>query len=155
LHQAEPDLHRDVICLGLDAASFLQTWKEVDPTLLLVTTDPTLVELVQEALAQPWKLIHHGEHSNPWLYFAHPNIRMVILDDQDVAEPDRGWLSDIRRRAMGAQLIYVTSNHSEAVEKLARRNGAQYYISKPLSPELFGRVLHHMQQDFIGRVQVE
>jgi CheY-like chemotaxis protein len=74
--------------------------------------------------------------------FAQPNVKLVILDDQAVAESDRGrMLEQIRRRLPGAPLIYVAASQSEANEKRARASGAQYYVSKPLSAERFGQVL--------------
>jgi len=43
-------------------------------------------------------------------------------------------------------LLYVAGSQSEANDKRARTNGAHYYVSKPLSLELFGRVLHSFLQ---------
>lgn len=74
--------------------------------------------------------------------FVHANIRLVVLDDEGVPDGDRGWmLNRIRRHAPGSSLIYVAGNHNEAVERLARSGGAQYYASKPLSGPLFSYVL--------------
>jgi DNA-binding response OmpR family regulator len=111
-------------------------------TLLLLTLDEQLAQIVAPLLNPAWTLIHQNGHYTAPAIFAHPNIRIVVLDDATVAESDRGWLLNrIRKNAADASLIYVAGNHSQDGERLARGNGAHYYASKPLSPELFGHVL--------------
>jgi len=111
-------------------------------TLLLLTLDEQLAQIVTPLLDPAWTLIRQNGHYTAPATFAHPNIRIVLLDDDSVAESDRGWLLNrIRKNAADASLIYVAGNHSEDGERLARGSGAHYYVSKPLSPELFGHVL--------------
>lgn len=111
-------------------------------TLLLLTRDEQLAYLVAPLLDPIWTLARYdGRYTAPEI-FAHPNIRIVVLDDEGIAEADRGWLLNrILKGTRGAALIYVANDHSDAIEKLARGGGAHYYLSKPLSPQLFGYVL--------------
>jgi CheY-like chemotaxis protein len=119
------------------------------PTLLLLSDDEALAELVLGVVKTPWRLIHQngGGARTSDGSFAQPNVRIVILDDQAVEENDRGWLlTRIHKRLPGASLLYVAGNQSDTNEKRARANGAHYYVSKPLSFERFGYVL----QSFLG-----
>jgi hypothetical protein len=80
------------------------------------------------------------------------NVRLVILDDQSVEENDRSWrLAQIRKHFSGASLLYVAGSQSDGNERRAHTNGADYYDSKPLSLERFGRVL----QAFLCAQQVK
>jgi response regulator RpfG family c-di-GMP phosphodiesterase len=79
--------------------------------------------------------------------FTQPHVRLMIFDDQVVEENDRNWLlAKIRKYFPGAVLLYVAGSQSDRNEKRARTNGAQYYVSKPLSLERFGLVLQSFLQ---------
>ena len=120
----------------------------LSPTLLLLSDDEALAGLVRGIVKRPWELVRQGTDG----YVSHkvitqPNVRLVILDDQTVEENDRGWLlAQIRRHFSGGSLLYVASSQSDGNEKRARTNGAQYYVSKPLSLERFGYVLQSFLQ---------
>ena len=61
------------------------------------------------------------------------NIRMVVIDDEVVPAPERGWFcNQVNKLAPDAVLIYVASQHSAEVEKIARAHRAIYYTAKPL-----------------------
>ncbi len=116
----------------------------LSPTLLLLSDDEALAELVFGVVKPPWRLIHQdsgGTRMNDGT-FAEPNVRLVILDDQAVEENDRSWLlTRIHKRLPGVSLLYIAGNQSDTNEKRARANGAHYYVSRPLSFERFGYVL--------------
>jgi len=115
----------------------------LSPTLLLLSDDEALADLVRGIVKRPWKLVRQG--ANGFMNreaFSQPNVRLVILDDQAIEENDRGWLlAQIRKHLPGPSLLYVAANQSDGNEKRARTTGAHYYVSKPLSLERFGNVL--------------
>jgi DNA-binding NtrC family response regulator len=120
----------------------------LSPTLLLLSDDEALTDLVRPIVERPWSLVRHGaDRYTSHKVFTQPNVRLVILDDQAVVEADRSWLlAQIRKHFSGAPLLYVASIQSDSNEKQARANGAHYYASKPLSVERFGGVLRSFLQ---------
>jgi DNA-binding response OmpR family regulator len=122
----------------------------VRPTLLLLSADREIVEIVTDAAKAGWRVAEHGETEALHSLFAEPNVRLVLLDDEAIEEAERGrLLTQIRRRLPAASLLYVAGNHDELNEKRARTGGAHYYVSKPLALERFAHVLQsfmRMQQ---------
>jgi DNA-binding response OmpR family regulator len=123
------------------------------PTVLLLSDDEGLADLVREVVKHPWKLLHHDADGYiSRRMFAQPNVRLVIFDDQAVEEIDCNWLlAQIRKHFSGTSLLYIAGSHSDGIEKRARTNGAHYYVSKPFPLEQFGRVL----QSFLEVKQVK
>ena len=118
------------------------------PSALLLSDDGTLTEFIGRVIRRPWKLLHHGTEKF-WSReaFKQPNVRLIILDDQEVVENERGWmLAQISKHFSGAPLLYVAAIQSDGNEKRARTNGAHYYVSKPLPLERFGYVLRSFLQ---------
>jgi len=120
----------------------------LSPTVLLLSDDEGLADLVREVVKHPWKLVRQGtDKYMSHKVFAHPNVRLVILHDQAVEEDDRDrLLAQIRKHFSGTSLLYIAGIHSDGIEKQARTNGAHYYVSKPFSLEQFGRVLQSFLQ---------
>jgi DNA-binding response OmpR family regulator len=123
------------------------------PSVLLLSDDEMLTDLVRRVVKRPWKLIRPATDGNIGReVFAQPNVRLVVFDDQKIEENDRGrMLAQIRKHFSSVSLLYVADSQSDANEKRARTNGAHYYVSKPLSPERFGQVL----QSFLQAQQVD
>jgi CheY-like chemotaxis protein len=120
----------------------------LSPTLLLLSNDEALVQVLRGITKPPWKLVWQSVdgHMSPQV-FAQPNVRLVVLDDQTIPESDRGWLlAQIRQHFSGNPMLYIAGSQSDANEKRARTNGAHYYISKPLSLERFRDVLESFLQ---------
>jgi DNA-binding response OmpR family regulator len=116
-------------------------------TLLLLSDDAVLANLVLGVIERPWKLVRHGADGFMTHMFAQPNVRLVILDDQALGEKDIGWLlAQIRKHFSGISLLYIAGSHSDGNEKRARTNGAHYYVSKPLAHEPFVHVLQSFLQ---------
>ena len=118
------------------------------PTLLLLSDDEALASVVRGIVVRPWVLVHHSTRDYLRRDGLPPqNVRLVILDDQAVEEADRGWiLAQIRKRLSGTPLLYVAADQSDANERRARTNGAQYYVSKPVSAPQFSHVLRSFLQ---------
>ena len=116
--------------------------------LLVLSDDAALMNLVGEIIEHPWELVRQSAAE----YLAHsmsapPNVRLVILDDQEIAEGDRSrLLRQIGRHFPGHPLLYVAGSHSDDNEKRARTNGAHYYVCKPLPLERFVSVLRAFLQ---------
>jgi DNA-binding response OmpR family regulator len=135
--------HADQIKVNTDLEEI-----RLSPTLLLLSDDDRLADLVLGIVKWPWKVVRQGADGHmSHKIFAHPNVRLVILDDQAVEEKDRSWLlAQISKHFSGTSLLYVAGSQSDGNEKRARTNGAHYYASKPLSPERFGHVLQSFLQ---------
>jgi DNA-binding response OmpR family regulator len=125
----------------------------LSPTLLLLSDDEALADLVRGIVKRPWKLVRQGADGYmSHKVFTQPNVRLVILDDQTVEESDRGWLlGQIRKHFSGPSLLYVAGSQSDGNEKRARTSGAHYYVSKPLLLERFGQVLQSFLQAQQGK----
>ena len=75
------------------------------------------------------------------------DCRVVVLDDEKLVEADRGWLlNKIQNWMPQAFIIYVASQHSADVERLARSRGAGYYLSKPIDIERLTHVIAGLQR---------
>jgi response regulator of citrate/malate metabolism len=122
--------------------------RQLAATVLLLSDDKALMDVVRGTVGPPWKLVCQGVHRYvSHRVFTEPNVRLVILDDQVVEENDRSWLlTEIRKHFSGSSLLYVAADQSDSNEKRARTNGAHYYASKPLSLERFGYVLRSFLQ---------
>jgi|SRR5208337_863987 len=117
-------------------------------TVLLLSDDEALTNLVLATVRHPWKLVRHGaDKYGSREVFTQPNVRLVIFDDQAVAENKRGWLlTQIRKHFSGTSLLYIAAIQSDGNEKRARTNGALYYTAKPLALERFGYILRSFLQ---------
>jgi DNA-binding response OmpR family regulator len=122
------------------------------PTIVVFSSDPSLVSLVQEVCPRAWQVESCQDPENGQDILSHPDIRMVVVDDEKIQEQLRGWLLDrVRKFASQALLFYVAALHSEADEKRARSYQAQYYTSKPLDAGRTLRVLESFLQVASGR----
>jgi DNA-binding response OmpR family regulator len=112
------------------------------PTLLLLSADEALKDFVATVVQPPWNLAHHAIPLTSPEVFARPNVRLVVLDDENVEENERGrLLTQIGRHVPTTPLIYLAARQSDANERRARTNGAHYYTSKPISPAHLESVL--------------
>jgi hypothetical protein len=113
------------------------------PTIAVFSSDPSVVSLVNEVCPRGWRIESCQDPESGRDMLSRPNIRMVLVDDEEIQEQLRGWLLDrVRRFAPQALLFYVAAMHSEADEKRARSYQAHYYTSKPLDT---GRTLRVLQ----------
>lgn len=116
------------------------------PILALLSNDEQLTETVQGMAGSAWSLVKPGIARISSL-IREPNVRLVIFDDQSVAASDRGWvLTEIRRCASKASIIYVAGEHDHENEKQARTRGVLFYTAKPLIPGDVNLLLQRLLQ---------
>jgi DNA-binding NtrC family response regulator len=112
------------------------------PALLLLSADEQLRALVAATAADAWRVEHLRDPARIADAVRLSDLRLVLLDDETVAEQERGWLlAQLRRHLPGAPLLYVAGHHDGLVEKRARAGGAHYYTSKPIHPDEFAGIL--------------
>ncbi len=115
---------------------------QTPPTAIVFTSDDGLTTLARQAVPSAWKIEVCRDAGIGREVLSHPNVRLVIVDDESVQEETRGWLLDrIRRFVPRALLIYIAGSHSTEDEKRARGYAAQYYTAKPLDTDRTLRVL--------------
>jgi DNA-binding NtrC family response regulator len=116
------------------------------PILALLSNDGQLMETVQGAAGSQWSVVKPGIAQLIGLIHE-PNVKLVIFDDQLVAASERGRaLTEIRRCASKASIIYVAGQHDQENEKLARTGGVLFYTAKPLSPSDVNLLLQRLLQ---------
>ena len=104
------------------------------PILALLSRDGQLMETVQGAAGSKWSVVKSGIAQLIGLIHE-SNVKLVIFDDQSVPTSDRGrTVTEIRRCASRASVIYVAGEHDHENEKQARARGVLFYTSKPLIP---------------------
>ena len=119
--------------------------------LALLSNDSQLTETVQAAAGSQWSVVKPGIAQIISLIHE-PNVKLVIFDDQSVAASDRGRaLTEIRRCASRASIIYVAGQHDQENEKQARTGGVLFYTAKPLIPSDVNLLLQRLLQMQDGR----
>lgn len=99
----------------------------------MLTRDASLQRLISGICGSPWAVESSADPSPGRNLVLDHNVRMVVIDDEVVPVPERGWLcNQVNKLAPDAALIYVASQHSAEVEKTARAHGAICYTAKPL-----------------------
>ena len=102
------------------------------PILAVLSNDPELTAMVQSMAGSAWSVVKSEITQIPSLS-REPNVKVVIFDDQSVPSSDRGWaLTEVRRCASRASIIYVTGEHDHEKEKQARARGVLFYTAKPI-----------------------
>lgn len=127
---------RNASAVGPDSAS------QTPPTAIVFTADEGISGLAEQAVPSGWKIELCRDAGVGREVLSHPNVRLVIVDDESIQEETRGWLLDrIRRFVPRALLIYIAGAHSPDDEKRARGYAAQYYTAKPVDMDRILRVL--------------
>lgn len=121
----------------------------------LISADDSLQQLTREACQPRYDLVVCTDPTLERERLFRPNVRLIIIDDEAIDEPIRGWLLDqIRRFSNHSMLVYVASHHSESSEKRARSYQVQYYTSKPIDPDRTLRVLRSLLEALKARETV-
>jgi DNA-binding NtrC family response regulator len=117
------------------------------PTILALSDDSSLVELLLKTCSRPWKVKVTDDFTSYLNLVSDGECRVVVVDDEKLVEADRGWLLNRIQNSMPqAFIVYVASQHSPDVERTARARGAGYYLSKPLDSERLTHLLGGLQR---------
>ncbi len=117
------------------------------PTILALSDDRGLIELLLKTCDRPWKVKVTDDLASCLHLIPDGDCRVVVVDDQNLAEVDRGWLLNrIQNWIPQAFIIYIASEHGPDVERTARSRGAGYYLSKPLDSERLTHLLGGLQR---------
>ena len=117
------------------------------PTILALSDDRGLVELLLKNCGRPWKVKVTDDFSSYLKLVAEGDYRVVVVDDEKVLDADRGWLlHKIQNWMPQAFIVYIASQHTPDVERMARSRGAGYYLSKPLDTERLTHLLGGLQR---------
>jgi len=117
------------------------------PTILALSDDRGLVELLLKNCGRPWKVKVTDDFSSYLKLVPEGDYRVVVVDDEKVLDADRGWLlHKIQNWMPQAFIVYIASQHTPDVERMARSRGAGYYLSKPLDTERLTHLLGGLQR---------
>ncbi len=117
------------------------------PTIVALSDDHDLLELLLRTCARPWKVNVTGDFTSYLNLVPNGECRVVVVDDEKLLEADRGWLlNKLQNRMPQAFIVYIASQHSPEVEKFARSRGAGYYLSKPVDTERLTHLLNALQR---------
>jgi DNA-binding NtrC family response regulator len=106
------------------------------------TADKAVEELAAAAVPQTWEVQRCPDSQAAREFLTRPAVRLVVVDDEAIADSTRSWLLDrIHRYAPHALVIYVAGSHDPDNERRARASRVQYYTAKPLDTTLTLRVL--------------
>ena len=116
------------------------------PVLALLSDDEQLAKMVDTLAVSKWSIIKPGMAKVATL-IREPNVKLIIFDDECVGVSDRGWaLTEIRRCASKASIIYVAGDHDHENERQARTRGVLFYTAKPLIPDDVGLLIQRLLQ---------
>jgi DNA-binding NtrC family response regulator len=118
-----------------------------DPLLILLTADDAIAELASTIARAPWRFERRSDIDGFADLLRTADIGLVVLDDEIIAEGDRGWLlAQVRRNLPDAMVLYVAAEQTSENEKRARAGGASFYTSKPIQPDHLESVLRSFME---------
>src|SRR5690348_16531033 len=85
--------------------SLIEPRDDAGPALLVISADAKLMKVVTAALRSSWHVEHASDAIGPSDLAKLADVKLVVLDDEQVVETDRGWLiTQIRRNVPDAAL---------------------------------------------------
>lgn len=113
-----------------------------EPAALVLSRDGSLLELVLQACGPPWVVEPCLGCRAASQFLSERTIRLVVVDDEALAESERGWFIDhIHRRSPDALVVYLASRHSPELERAIRAHGVLHYTAKPVETDRLTQVL--------------
>jgi DNA-binding NtrC family response regulator len=129
------------------SASNISARQKRHPTILALSEDRELLELLLKTCNRPWKVKVAADFTSYFNLIPNGDCRVVVVDDEKVLDADRGWLlNKIQNWMPQAFIIYVASQHTPEIERVARSRGAGYYLSKPVDTERLTHLLSGLQR---------
>jgi DNA-binding NtrC family response regulator len=117
------------------------------PTILALSDDHDLVELLLKNCSRQWKVKVTDDLTSYLKLVPDGECKVVVVDDERLLEADRGWLlNKIQNWLPQAFIVYIASQHNAGVERLARSRGAGYYLSKPVDSDRLTHLLSALQR---------
>jgi DNA-binding NtrC family response regulator len=115
--------------------------------MLALSDDRELVELLLRTCNRPWKVKVTSDFTSYFNVMPNGDCKVVVVDDEKLLEADRGWLlNKIQNWMPQAFIVYIASQHTPEVERVARSRGAGYYLSKPVDTERLSHLLNGLQR---------
>jgi DNA-binding NtrC family response regulator len=144
--QAVDGLEFNVKVPGVSATNISHRQKR-HPTMLALSDDRELVELLLRTCNRPWKVKVTSDFTSYFNVMPNGDCKVVVVDDEKLLEADRGWLlNKIQNWMPQAFIVYIASQHTPEVERVARSRGAGYYLSKPVDTERLSHLLNGLQR---------
>jgi response regulator of citrate/malate metabolism len=98
--------------------------------------------MAAEAAGKNWVVTQSSDISHAHEVLSRLRVRLVVIDDEQIEPPVRGWLLEqVRKHAAAALVIYIAAEHDLDGERRARAHPVQFYTARPLDADRVRRVL--------------
>lgn len=116
--------------------------RERHSAIVVFSSDHEVLALASEAAAKNWEVLQGPDAGQAQELLSRLKVRLVVIDDQNVDPPMRGWLLEqVRKHAPSALVIYIAAEHDLDGERRARAHPVQFYTARPLDADRVRRVL--------------
>jgi DNA-binding NtrC family response regulator len=112
------------------------------PAIVVFSSDEEIVNLAAQAATEPWIVKQCADAGEAREGLSRLRVRLVVIDDQKIDAPTRGWLLEqVRKYAGSALVIYIASDHDLDGERRTRAHPVQFYTARPIDAERIRKVL--------------
>jgi hypothetical protein len=112
------------------------------PAIVVFSSDSQVVGIAADAAGKDWVVRQTGDIGQAHDILSKLKVRLVVIDDANIAPTVRGWLLEqVRKLAGSALVIYIAEQHDLDGERRARAHPVQFYTARPLDADLVRRVL--------------
>jgi hypothetical protein len=112
------------------------------PAIVVFSSDDEIINLAAQAATDPWIVKQCADAGEAREGLSRLRVRLVVIDDQKIDAPTRGWLLEqVRKYAGSALVIYIASDHDLDGERRTRAHPVQFYTARPIDAERIRKVL--------------